>query len=259
LVVVVLLTLIFLNLPNQTVSRFKLAVGSLFLPLFGLASTTHQIANRAGDTVTSRAELVRQNEALRREIEELHLGQIQNEATARENARLRQLFGWQQKTTWKCKLASVVLRDPANWWRTIQIDKGSRDGLRVDLPVLTTNGLIGRVSSVNPTSSQVVLLGDPNCKVSVLVENPGHDMGVINGAGAFDSSLVTMNCYSSRDTNLKSGQNVVTSGKGGIFPQGIPIGKIMDARSAEYGLYTQARVKLAADLSDLDEVWVIFP
>jgi rod shape-determining protein MreC len=256
---VVLLTLIFLNLPSQTVNRFKLAVGSLFLPLFGLASTTHQIADRAGDTVTSRAELVRENESLRHEVEQLRLGQIQNEATARENARLRQLFGWSQKTAWKYKLASVVLRDPSNWWRTIQIDKGSRDGIRMDLPVLTTNGLIGRISQVNPTSSQVVLIGDPKCKVSVMVENPGHDMGVVNDAGAFDSSLVVMNCYSSRDTNLKPGQNVVTSGKGGIFPPNIPVGKIMDARSVEYGLYTQARVKLAADLSDLDEVWVIFP
>jgi len=256
---VVLLTLIFLNLPSQTVSRFKLAVGSLFLPLFGLASTTHQIANRAGDTFTSRSELIQQNEALRHEVEQLRLTQIKNEATARENARLRQLFGWQQKTTWKCKLASVIYRDPANWWRTIQIDKGSRDGLRAELPVLTTNGLIGKIVSVSATSSQVVLVGDPKCKVSVSVENPGHDMGIIDGAGAFDSSLVTMNCYSTRDTNLKPGQNVVTSGKGLIFPQVIPVGKIMDAKSIEYGLYTQARVKLAADLSDLDEVWVIFP
>ena len=55
------------------------------------------------------------------------------------------------------------------------------------------------------------------------------------------------------------GQNVVTSGKGGYFLPGIPVGKIMDSKSVEYGLYTQARIKLAADLSDLEEVWVIFP
>jgi rod shape-determining protein MreC len=259
LVLVVLLTLIFLNLPGQTLVRLKLAIGSLFLPLFGLASSTHQLAEKAGDSVTSRSELLKQNEDLRRQNQELQLRSMQTEETARENARLRQLFGWQQKTTWKLKLASVVLRDPANWWRTVQIDLGTRDGMRLDLPVLTTNGLIGRISSVSLTRSQVVLLGDPNCKVAVIVDNPVHDMGVISGAGAFDSSLVTMNCYSSKDANLKSGQNVVTSGKGGIFPAGIPVGKVVDSRSVEYGLYVEARVKLAADLSGLEEVWVMFP
>ena len=91
---------------------------------------------------------------------------MQAEETARENARLRHLLGWQQQTAWKFKLARVVLREPANWWRTAQIDLGTRDGLRVNLPVLTTDGLVGRVSSVSLTRSQVTLLGNPNCKVS---------------------------------------------------------------------------------------------
>jgi rod shape-determining protein MreC len=64
--------------------------------------------------------------------------------------------------------------------------------------------------------------------------------------------------YLSRNANVKSGQNVVTSGLGGIFPKAIPIGKIVDSHAAEYGLYTEARVKLAANLSALDEVWVLF-
>jgi rod shape-determining protein MreC len=82
------------------------------------------------------------------------------------------------------------MRDPANWWRTVQIDLGSRDGVTDNLPVLTADGLVGRVSSVGLTRSQVVLIGDPNCRVSALVENPAHDTGVISASGPLDNTLV---------------------------------------------------------------------
>ena len=251
-------TLVVLSLPHQTAARFKLAIGSLFLPLFGLNHFTHNVADKTGETVVPRGELLRQNETFRRENEEHHIQQIQDLEVARENARLRQMLGWQQQRPWKLKLANVVLRDPANWWHTIQIDLGSRDGLTANLPVLTPEGLVGRVDSVGLTRSQVVLLGDPSCKVSALVENDTRDQGVIESSGPFDSSLLTLE-YLPNTAAVKPGQIVVTSGLGYIFPKGIPIGQIVDSRPVEYGLYLQARVKIAANLSALEEVWVLFP
>jgi rod shape-determining protein MreC len=258
LLLVMLLALLLLNLPSQTAARLKLALGTLILPLFGLANSSHQAAQKAGDMILPRSELLKQNEALRRENQERRLEAIQFEETARENARLRQLLGWQQKKPWKLKLANVVLRDPANWWRTVQINLGSRDGVRVNLPVLTPEGLVGRIASVSFTRSQVVLLGDPNCKAAALVDNPARDTGILESAGPLDGSLLTL-VYVSKDADLKPGQNVMTSGLGGIFPKGIPIGKIVDSRQVEYGLFTEARVRLSADLSGLEEVWVLFP
>jgi len=255
---VVLLTLVILNLPSQTSARFKLGIGSLFLPLFGLAGSSQQLAGTMGDTVVSRRELLRLNDELRRENQQLRLQAMQAQETASENARLRQLVGWQRQTSWKLKLAKVVLREPADWWRTVQIDLGSRDGLRVNLPVLTTDGLVGRISSVSLTRSQVVLLGDPNCKVSARVENEAHDTGVIGASGPLDTEFVGLG-YLSRNANLKPAQNVVTSGEGGIFPPGIPIGKVVDVQAVDFGLRTQARVRLAANLNALEEVWVMFP
>ena len=76
---------------------------------------------------------------------------LQAAAIARENDQLRALLGWQRQAPWKLKLANVVMRDPANWWRTVQIDLGSRDGVRENLPVLTADGLVGRVSVRRPT------------------------------------------------------------------------------------------------------------
>jgi rod shape-determining protein MreC len=256
---VVLLALMVLNLPGRATARLKLAVGSLFLPLFGLASSAQQLADTGSGVILPRGELLRQNESLRRDNEQLRLQAVQAGEIARENARLRQLFGWSRQAQWKFKLANVVLRDPANWWRTIQIDLGSRNGLSNNLPVLTPDGfLLGRISSVSLTHSQVVLVGDLNCRVAVLVENETRDNGVIGAAGPFDSSLVELG-YLSHNANLKPGQNVVTSGLGGIFPKGIPVGRVVDTRVGEYGLNTEARVKLAADLGALEEVWVLLP
>src|SRR5262249_2483470 len=158
---------IILNLPNQTAARLKLGIGSLFLPLFGWTGAVQRIAGQTGDTLVPRGELLKQNENLRRENQLLRLQLTQDEEMRRENARLRQRFGWQQQNPRKVKLARVVLRDPANWWQTVQIDLGQRDGVQVNFPVLSTDGsLVGRIASVSLTRSQVALLGDPSCKAA---------------------------------------------------------------------------------------------
>jgi rod shape-determining protein MreC len=255
---VTLAALLILSLPPRASTRLKLTIGSWFLPLFGLANTAQQLPVTAADAALPRRELLEQIAALRRENELLGVQASQAAAVMHENHQLRASLGWQQQMPWRLKLANVVMRDPANWWRTVQIDLGSRDGLRENLPVLTADGLVGRVSTVSLTRAQVVLIGDPNCKVSALVENPAHDMGVISAGGPLDNSFVELG-YLSSDANLKPGQNVVTSGLGGIFPKGIPIGKVMDSRLVEFGLYTEARVKLNVNPGALEQVWVLFP
>jgi rod shape-determining protein MreC len=255
--VVVVLALILLNLPSHTAARLKVGISSLFLPLFGLANSSDQVANKAGDAITTRKELLKQNEALRDENQNLRLQAMQAQETARENARLRQLLDWRQARPWKMKLARVVLRDPANWWRTVQIDKGRLDGLSNNLPVLTMEGLVGRISAVGPATSTVVLIGDRDCKVAAQVKET-RDTGVIGATDPLDNSLVTLG-FLSKNAKLAPGEDVTTSGLGGIFPAGIPIGKVADSRAVEYGLYTEARVKLAANMGSLDEVWVLFP
>jgi rod shape-determining protein MreC len=253
----VLLTLTILNLPGRASDRLKLGIGSFFAPLFGLATSTRQLAGQAGDAVVPRSELLRQNAALRQQVQELNLKAARMDELERENARFREFFGWQKQLPGKPRLARVVAREPANWWRTIQIGLGSRDGLRTNLPVLTAEGyLAGRVSLVSLTHSQVVLVGDATCKVSALVENNARDNGVVGASGPLDTSLVEM-AYLPANADVKPGQIVVTSGLGGIFPKNVPIGKVVDSRSVEFGLGTAARVRLGANLNDLEEVWVM--
>jgi rod shape-determining protein MreC len=195
---------------------------------------------------------------VRRENQQLQLRAFQAEEAVRENHRLRELLGWQKQSPWKLKLARVVLRDTADWWHTVFIDLGSRDGMKINLPVLTTDGLAGRIMTVSLTQSQVVLLGDPSCRVSAVVENGRRDTGVIGAGSSLDKTIVTLG-YLSSAADLKPGQTVVTSDLGGLFPKGIPIGKLVDLQPVEYGLYNEALVKVAANLSALEEVWVLTP
>jgi len=258
--IVMLVTVVLLKLPNRTSARLKLAISGLFLPLFGLVGSSQDLTDKAGNAVVPRKQLVKELEALQKENQELRVRVMQWEATTQENARLRQYVGWQKQVQWRLKLARVVGRDPANWWRTIRIDVGSRDGVVTNLPVLAAEGLVGRVSEVGLTHSQVVLLGDPDCRVSVMVEGPPNEHGVIApvSSSPLDTSLVDLT-HLSRSSQLRAGQRVVTSGLGGIFPPGIAVGQIVDFRTVGYGLYNEARVKLHVKMNSLDEVFVKLP
>ncbi|MEI9866204.1 MAG: rod shape-determining protein MreC [Limisphaerales bacterium] len=218
---VVLVVLLIFSLPPRATERIKLAIGSLFLPLLGLANTAQQLPVVAADAALSRRELLQLTARLRKENDQLKVMSLQTGAMTRENDQLRAALGWQRQAPWKLKLANIVLRDPANWWRTIEIDLGTRDGMVENLPVLSAEGLVGRISSVGLTRSQVVLLGDPNCKASALVDNPAHDTGIISASGPLNNSLVELT-YLSGNASLKPGQNVITSGLGGIFRRGFP-------------------------------------
>jgi len=254
---VVCVAILLLSLPTRATARLKLAVGSWFLPLFGLAAAGQQLPANLADSVLPRRELLQEIYDLRQKNRQLEEQQVQTAAIARENDQLRELLGWQKTVPWKLKLANVVMRDPANWWQTIQIDLGSRDGIQTNQPVLTADGLVGRVSAVGYVNSQIVLVCDPACRVSALVENATHDVGVLTPVSPIDPVLVKLS-YLASSANLKAGQAVFTSGLGGVFPKGIPIGKIVDAQSIEYGLATEARVKLNANLGALEQVWVLF-
>src|SRR5947209_8748639 len=176
--VVILLTVIILKLPSRTAVQLKLAISSLFLPLDGLASSAKHVTEKAGNALVPRAELVRKLEETQRENEELKVRAAEAEEMGRENARLREYFNFSKRERSKLKLARVIARDPANWWRMMRINLGSRDGVATNSPVLTAEGLAGRVSEVGYAQSQVVLLGDPDCRVAVMVEET-KDNGVI--------------------------------------------------------------------------------
>ncbi len=257
---VVLLVAVLFKLPSQTVEKFKLAIGGLFLPLFGLAASTHELEGAARNTLVSKRQVVRENEQLRLQLEELKIRLQQDAEIERENARLRALLGWGRLSRANLKAGRVVARDPANWWRAIQINLGSRDGIRTNCTVLSPEGfLVGRVQSVGATRSEVLILGDPNLRVAVSVETNGETGVVLSRSSSPGENNMVDLSYLSGASSVRPGQSVITSGQGGVFPARIPVGAIVDIRHKDNGLATEARVKLSANLGQLDEVWVMTP
>jgi rod shape-determining protein MreC len=252
-----LVALIVIAMPRQASSQVKLAISSLFLPLFGLAGAGSKAADKASEAILPRGVLEAQLAALKKENEALKFDLVQHTQIVDENDRLRAALGWQKRSKWTLKLARVTARDPANWWRTVQINAGKNDGIAPDMPVLTSQGLVGRVDEVGANSSRITLLGDPNCRVAALVVET-KDSGVIApGSSTILDPSVAVLTYLSRHSKAQPGNWVRTSEKSGIFPAGILIGQVADVESVGQGLYMEARVKLAADLERLDLVWVI--
>ncbi len=254
---VTVLVLVLLGLREPAAAGAKSAIGSLFLPLFGVVGSGQELVGRAGNALTSRARLVQEIAELRRANDQLRLQAVQAAEASRENERLRALLGWSKSGAWAGKAAKVIGRDPSAWWRTLRIDLGERDGVRPNQPVVTPEGLVGRVGAVGRTTSEVVLVGDPKCRVSVCVRETG-EVGVLSASssGVLDHRLVDLT-HLPRNTGLRPGQMVLTGGVGGVFPAGLPVGTIVDHRSVGYGLYTEARVRLLVDTAKIQEVMVL--
>jgi rod shape-determining protein MreC len=258
---VVLIVAVVLNLPDRKATRLKLVIGGLFLPLFGLAGSAQHLSEQIDTSLTPRSQLLSELERLRQENQQLHLQLMQAQEAWRENTQLRQSVGWRGRAPWQLKLARVIGQDPADWWRSILIDAGSRDGVRTNMAVLTAEGLVGRVSEVGFDRSRVLMVGDPNCRIATQVLQPGDKnvlaKGIIApGSSSLDRLLVDLT-YVPGGSLLKPGQSVVTSGDGGVFPKGISVGQIVDVRTNDFGLYLEARVKLAVNLNHLESVFVV--
>lgn len=258
LTVSVLLVLLLLNLPAGAASRLKLAIGGVFLPLFGASASVASFVDRASYELLPRRTLITELRRLEDENNRLRIAASQGEDAIAENNRLRTQFGLLPRGPWKPRPARVVGRDPSTWWRTLLIDCGSRDGVQVNQTVLTADGLVGRIALVGYSHSQVALIGDATCGVAVLVAET-RDQGIIKGPqSTVDSGHVDLSTFQN-SPNILAGQTVITSGEGGIFPKGLRVGKIIDTRTENAGLFTTARVRLAANFNRLEEVWVLQP
>lgn len=255
-----LFAVLLLSLPDRVGERLKLAASSLFLPLFSLVGLSNQALEKSSEALLPRRYLLEQHEKLRVENQRLAALMLRTEELERENQALREALAWRKQTGWNLRLARITGRDPANWWKMVHIDLGARHGIQANAPVLTSQGLVGRVSEVGEYQSRVVLLGDPNCRVSTFIVEAQNNTGIVagNSGAGFEGSWVDLT-YLPNDPSIKAGMRVATSGMGGVFPRGIPIGHLVEIRSVGHGLYMEAKVRLGFDLNKLSEVFVMLP
>lgn len=193
-----------------------------------------------------------QNDKLRKEVKDLRQAILTLKTQEEENKRLRKLLAFQSKNEYKTTTTQVIGKSATNWRYVIVIDKGSRQGVKKDMPVIVSDGLVGQVTEVSANASLVKLLIDPRSGVGAqLLES--RETGIIEGT--VGGKLILS--YISRDTKIKEGDAVMTSGLGGVFPKGIYIGRVEEINQKSYSLYKEIKVSSPIDFSQLEEVMII--
>jgi rod shape-determining protein MreC len=194
------------------------------------------------------AELIVERKRLRTENETLRIFE-------QENNSLRAALQYRQRSVFKLIPARIVARDSSTWWRTVTIDRGSADGIEIDMPVLTESGLVGKTTAVSANASIVLLISDENCKVAAMVEGT-REQGVVRGGRTSSASMPEINLsFLSKFANLQPGQKVYTSGVGGVYPPGVLIGTIHQFKARE--LDSLATLDPAVDLTTIEDMFVV--
>ncbi len=196
------------------------------------------------------------NRQLEEELSRLKGEIIQLNEYKKECERLAALLNYKQAAAGQYSLmaASVVARDPNNWFGTVTLNRGAGDGVRENMTVLVPEGLVGRVVSVSSSTCEVLLISDPRSGVSATVQEtrtPGILEGITGGGGK------TRMIHIANDAPVETGQAVVTSGLGSVFPKGLPVGAVESVQNEPSGMFKTAVVRPFAPLNRLEEVFIV--
>lgn len=193
---------------------------------------------------------------------------------AAENARLREMLGFQTASQYELLPCRVISRDPSSWWDSVQINVGwennkdldkkfhGKYSLTSDQPVVSPRGVVGKTGVVSRYVTDVILLVNENCNISATVEGT-HDQGIVQGQGNFEEGTPRVKVkYLPKNSQVTPGQFVVTSGLGPYFPAGLRLGTITEVPPLKneyptFGLYREATIEPTADLNQLDELFIV--
>ncbi len=235
--------------PLQTIGR-PLA-SAIALPLRAVDAL-----NQAIETIRNRYLTLRhvreENRAIRQELGRLRMDNAQLREMAAETDRLRALLRLRAVIPFPTVAARVVGRDPTNWYRSIVINKGRKEGLATDMGVMTPAGAVGRIVKVYDYLAIVLLIIDRTNAVTGLVQGT-RDEGIVEGT---EKGLTRIK-YLPLLSTVKVGDQVITSGLAGGFPRGLPIGHITRIERREAELFLSAEIEPSADFVKLEEVLII--
>lgn len=175
-----------------------------------------------------------------------------------ENARLRSLLDMKERVECDSIPATIISKDPDNWFRTIIVDRGSDDGVRINMPVIAYSGdikaVVGKVSEVRGHISRIVPVISPDIKLGVMFQE-SRVPGILSGLSG--NSILCRMDYVSRAASVKFGDMVVTSGQGGVFPPGLPVGVALKSELLESSPYQRTVVRPFIDYNTLEGVFII--
>ncbi len=192
------------------------------------------------------------------EILKARLAQLQTEITRYrealiENRRLRQLLDVKRHLNGKTVLAHIVGCDLAPWRAVATIDRGKRDGLMPDMPVLSQGGVIGRITETSMSFSRVMLITDYQSRIAAIIQR-NRARGLLAGHGPDGCSLE----YVEKGVDVEPGDIVITSGMDAVFQKGLLLGKVVSVKaSAQSNLFQEIKVEPFSDVGKTEEVLVL--
>ena len=196
--------------------------------------------------------LEKENQALKKELQELKLQMNRYREADLANQRLRALLNFKKSIATPLLPAQLVAFDPSGWFQTILIDKGRNDGVVRDMAVVSAEGLVGRVIGVSNHHAKVLLIIDGNSAVDAYIQR-SRARGVLVGLGR---ELCLLK-YVQRNEDVQVGDKVISSGMGGVFPKGLLVGTVQEVVRGSSGLFQRVEVEPAVNFSRLEEVMVV--
>ena len=197
-----------------------------------------------------------ENQQLHQQLDQMQAELRDTRERAAEAERLEQLFKLNEKSDYKMVVARVIARDPSMWFDSVTIDKGRWSGVEVNMPVVTSGGIVGRIISTSPWSAQVMLITDEKSGAGAIVGQLGKSnaLGAVKGLG--ENGLLEMR-YVSGTEKVQPGDTVTTTGQDAIYPPGYTVGEVVEVKP---GSATQSQViyvRPGAGLDRLKEVAVL--
>lgn len=201
----------------------------------------------------------KENEKLKAEVSDLRTKNRELEALETKNVELRKALNLKEQFgDYTVQGANIIAIDPDNWFNVFKVDIGSREGVQVDSPVLTSGkGLVGRVLSTDITSSKVLTIIDEESSVSGWISKAGGGHAVVRGDITLKEKGLCKMDFIPLEVDVEVGDVVETSGLGGIYPKGIAIGEVIEVRKTNSDMDRYAIIQPAADFKRLEEVYVL--
>jgi rod shape-determining protein MreC len=199
-----------------------------------------------------------ENKQLKARLEEYVQLKTQVQELEKDNDDLRGILGKEESLREYSPIqATVIGRNPDRWNELVTINKGELDGISKNMAVITAEGLIGKITSTTNFTASVQLLSsmDPNNKISAVVQGEEDSYGLIEGYD--DKNDLILMKRIPYDKKVKKDSMVITSGFGGVFPQGLPIGTVVDVKIDQNGLNQTAYIKPSTDFYDIKNVMVV--
>ena len=220
------------------------------------ATTLSSSVTNYFQSISSLRSAASENDVLKQKIQELQVEVQSKQDLAKENERLKTLLQLKDTSKYQVLPAKIIGRDPSGWFNDSIINRGSADGVKLYMPVVTNGGLVGRITAVSPLTSQVTMVTDEKTGAGAVVGELGTStaLGVVNGVK--DKELLEMR-YVPGSIEVKEGDLVFTTGQDGIYPAGLKLGEVVEVRSGSATTAQTIYIRPSSGISSMQEVAVL--